>query len=126
MQLLRRGIIGKASGIVALCAMLLLSFAPVASQWLNAQRVDAQFASVCASGNAHPVTSSHADDHARIHLPACGYCDLIAHAATPPAPAIEFASIPSPRDLFASVDTTRTAHRVRFDDAQPRAPPALA
>jgi len=126
MQLLRRGRIGKASGIVALCAMLLLSFAPVASQWLNAQRVDAPFASVCASGNAHAVTSAHADDHASIHLPACGYCDLIAHAPTPPAPAVEFASIPSPRDLFASVDTTRTAHRVRFDDAQPRAPPALA
>ncbi|MDR5738519.1 DUF2946 domain-containing protein [Caballeronia sp. LZ016] len=126
MQALRRGKIGRVGGIVALCAMLLLSFAPAASQWLNAQRVDAQFASVCASGDSRAEAPSHADDHALTQLEACGYCDFIAHAPTPPAPHVALASLRLPRDSFPAIERAGTMHRVRFDDAQPRAPPALA
>ncbi|WP_250451339.1 DUF2946 domain-containing protein [Caballeronia sp. ATUFL_M2_KS44] len=115
----------RVSGIVALCAMLMLSLAPAASQWLNAKRIDA-LASVCASGIERTAPSSHADDHALPHLAACGYCDLLAHAPTPPIFPQAFASIHMRRASFSAIDAASAEHRIRFDDAQPRAPPALA
>ncbi|WP_244285641.1 DUF2946 domain-containing protein [Caballeronia concitans] len=116
----------RVGGIVALCAMLMLSLAPAASQWLNAKRVDAPLASVCASGIERTALSSHADDHALGHLAACGYCDLLAHAPTPPIFPLAFASIHRQRASFSATDAASAVHRLRFDDAQPRAPPALA
>lgn len=126
MQRLQRGIMSRVGGIVALCAMLMLSLAPAASQWLNARRIDAPLASVCASGIERTAPSSHADDHALVHLAACGYCDLLAHAPTPPVFPQAFASIHLRRASFIAIDAASAVHRIRFDDAQPRAPPALA
>jgi len=128
MHSLRRSIIGKVGGIAALCAMLLLSLGPVASQMLRAERFEALLATVCASGAeaASGHAHRHADHDAIAHYDACGYCDLAAHAPAPPTFLRAPGSPPFTSDKFAAVDTLPAHHRPRFDDAQPRAPPAFA
>ncbi len=73
-------------GFAALCAILLLSFAPLVSHALEQVRADAFGASLCASGGAS--NDKHESDRAH-RLQACGYCDLVTHAqqrAPPPSP----------------------------------------
>jgi hypothetical protein len=126
MHALRRSIAGKVSGIVAICAMLLLSFAPLASQLLAHTRLDAMLASFCASDAksvAHRTNEAH---RAPLHLPACGYCDLVTHAPTPPVIAdntLRHVSFHAPVRSAYTVEAPRLAPR---NDAQPRAPPAFA
>ncbi|SAL62820.1 MFS transporter [Caballeronia peredens] len=132
MRHLRRGIIGKIGGIAAICAMLLLSFAPVASQALeHARFVDALLASVCAADThasrvAPGASAPHQKHDVAGHLQACGYCDLVAHAPTPPtAPHQAIATLPA-RDAFNARQRIDQPRRELTHVAQPRAPPALA
>jgi hypothetical protein len=123
MHSLRRSIAGKTSGIAALCAMLLLSFAPLASQWITHSRLDAMLASLCAS-DAKGVT--HRTHDAPLHLQACGYCDLVTHAPAPPVIAYDASCfVPSDTPL-ASAHTADAPRLAPRSHAQPRAPPAFA
>jgi hypothetical protein len=129
MHALRRSIAGKISGIAAICAMLLLSFAPLVSQMLAHQRLDAMLASFCASDAkrvAHRANEAHDAHDAALHLPACGYCDLVTHAPTPPVIAdntLQRISFDAPAPRAYATEAPRLAPR---NDAQPRAPPAFA
>jgi hypothetical protein len=117
MQTLRRSIVRKLGGFAAICAILLLSFVPLASQSLAHEGFTAP---MCASG---PQPTKH---DALAHLNACAYCDLLAHAPTPPV-------VPHARSVFAvaresfdeaiGIDTPRSVTRTHV---QPRAPPAFA
>ena len=126
MHHLRRGIIGRIGGFAALCAILLLSLAPVASQTLAHARIESLLASVCASGAHASRDADHAQHGAAGHLQACAYCDLVAHAPTPPTPPHGTTPAATLHEVFA---TARFADAPRPDPlhaAQPRAPPALA
>ena len=127
MHSLRRGIMRKISGIAAICAMLLLSLAPVASQMLKAERFDALLASICASGKDTPHTeAAHPASHSAVsHLDACGYCDLVGHAPAPPSFPRATPSASLPRESFAAQSAVSAPHQSRFADARPRAPPAF-
>ena len=128
MQHLRRGIIKRIGGIAALCAMLLLSLAPVASQAFEHARIQTLLASVCAS-DAHASQPAQAPDahHAKHdapgHLQACAYCDFIAHAPTPPASHLVVVAL-SKRGTFIADELTGQPRRELIHAAQPRAPPA--
>ncbi|WP_244813587.1 DUF2946 domain-containing protein [Caballeronia sp. Lep1P3] len=126
MHRLRRGIIGKTGSIAALCAMLLLSLAPVVSRLLAPQNVDAWLVATCASVPQATHASGDTHLHTSARLDACGYCDLAAHTPTPPIvshapPAFGFA-----RDSFVAADVASAPRRPLFGDARPRAPPAFA
>ncbi|VXB92781.1 MFS transporter [Burkholderia sp. 8Y] len=127
MHLLRRGITGKIGGMAAVCAMLLLSLAPIASQMLKAERFDALLASICASGTDTQDGDAvrHAGHTAVSHLDACGYCDLVAHAPAPPTFPRTTPLASLPRALFAAARAIGGPYHRRFADAQPRAPPAF-
>ncbi|MDR5854401.1 DUF2946 domain-containing protein [Caballeronia sp. LZ062] len=127
MHSLRRGITGRISSMAAVCAMLLLSLAPVASQMLKAERFEALLASLCASGTDAPDSQlpRHAGHHALSHLDACGYCDLVGHAPAPPTLPRATPSAPLPRESFTAASIVRAPAHRRFADAQPRAPPAF-
>ncbi|MDR5771337.1 MULTISPECIES: DUF2946 domain-containing protein [unclassified Caballeronia] len=118
------------SGFAALCAILLLSFAPLVSQTLDGKRVEALFSSICTSssnGIAHTGdTASHANHDALSHLQACGYCDLLAHAPTPPSMPHGFAASTLADDTFVAKQNSTAPHRMPPGVALPRAPPALA
>ncbi|BBP96107.1 hypothetical protein BSFA1_12360 [Burkholderia sp. SFA1] len=123
MQHLRRSIMRKIGGFAALCAMLLLSLAPAASQTLEHARIESLLASVCATNAQAPQHPQHgvAD-----HLRACDYCDLIAHAPTPPSPLDTAGFLFSPREVFAAPLRADAPRRAWLAFAQPRAPPAVA
>ncbi|MFM0320969.1 DUF2946 domain-containing protein [Caballeronia glebae] len=125
MHHLRRGIIGKIGGFAAMCAILLLSLAPAASQTLEHARIESLLASVCAT-DVQPPRDSHPTKHDGIgHLQACAYCDLIAHALTPPASLDRMFSALAPRDVFAARPIADAPRRDLLSAAQPRAPPAF-
>ncbi|SAK58504.1 MFS transporter [Caballeronia temeraria] len=126
MHHLRRGIIGKIGGFAAICAILLLSLAPVASQTLDHARIESLLASVCAT-DAQPSHNAPAPKHDAVaHLQTCAYCDFIAHAPTPPASPHRAFSARAPREVFVANAPTDTPRRELRDIAQPRAPPAFA
>ncbi|SPB18629.1 MFS transporter [Caballeronia novacaledonica] len=126
MHHLRRGIIGKISGLAAICAILLLSLAPVASQAFEHARIEALLASVCAA-DAQASRDTHPPKHDAIgHLDACAYCDLIAHAPTPPISLDRAFSAFAPREIFIVAPQTDAPRRALLNAAQPRAPPAFA
>ncbi|BAN23013.1 putative uncharacterized protein [Caballeronia insecticola] len=112
--------------------MLLLSLAPVASQTLeHARFVDTLLASVCASDtHAVRITSGtgapHTTHDALGHLQACGYCDLVAHAPTPPTTPHQAIAALRMRDTFDAQHPADQPRRELIRAAQPRAPPALA
>ncbi|MDR5742764.1 DUF2946 domain-containing protein [Caballeronia sp. LZ029] len=126
MHHLRRGIIGKISGFAAICAILLLSLAPVASQAFEHARIESMLASVCAA-DARTSHDSHPVEHDAVgHLQVCAYCDLIAHAPTPPASLDRtFSAFPS-NETFADATFDDAPRRALLNAAQPRAPPAFA
>ncbi|SAK56199.1 DUF2946 domain-containing protein [Caballeronia ptereochthonis] len=130
MHHLRRGIIGKIGGIAAICAMLLLSLAPVASQALERARMESLLASVCAA-DAHASRleqepgAHHAKHDALGHLQACAYCDLIAHAPAPPSLQQRFGVGLTKREAFDANHFADAPRRDLISAAQPRAPPAL-
>jgi hypothetical protein len=117
MHSLRRSIVGKLGGFAALCAILLLSFAPMASQSLAHEGF---IAPLCASGPQQAPKK-----HTLAHLDACGYCDLVTHAPTPPIlPHTDrgYKTAREPFDAVFSFDAPRSTSRPH---AQPRAPPAF-
>ncbi|SAK67564.1 MFS transporter [Caballeronia hypogeia] len=128
MHFLRRSIIRKIGGFAALCAILLLSLAPAVSQSVEHARLDSLLASVCASGTqASPEShASHAKHGVVDHLQACAYCDLATHAPTPPNSPNRAAAGRAPREAFAAGHFVEAPRRAPLNDAQPRAPPALA
>ncbi|SAK62360.1 MFS transporter [Caballeronia calidae] len=127
MHSLRRGIIRKIGGLAAICAILLLSLAPAASQALEHARIDALLASVCASDTqASKDAHRHVEHGVAGHLQACAYCDLIAHAPTPPASSDRAVHAFSSRDVLDAPLLTDAPRRELPGAAQPRAPPALA
>ncbi|BBU27396.1 hypothetical protein BTHE68_11300 [Burkholderia sp. THE68] len=126
---LRRSIIGKIGGFAAICAILLLSLAPVASQTLEHARIESLLAAVCASDGQGPQNaqnSHHAQHGIADHLQACAYCDLIAHAPTPPTSLHRDSFAFPPRDVFAAAPPIDAPRRALPGAAQPRAPPAFA
>ncbi|MDR5756888.1 DUF2946 family protein [Caballeronia sp. LZ035] len=129
MHHLRRAIVRKIGGIAALCAILLLSLAPVASQALEHARIDALLASVCASvaptAHSDQPASAHRTNHDRLaHLQACAYCDFIAHAPTPPAAPSSPGILQAAREPFTTLVSADAPFSARLRTAQPRAPPA--
>jgi hypothetical protein len=124
MQILRRTWLRKTGGFAALCAILLLSFAPLVSHALEHHlHGDAFDAALCAaSGTAN--SSKH--DTGITHLRACGYCDLVAHAPTPPLPPHDLIDIATVRESFVDTPHTDTPRSASHTHAQPRAPPAFA
>lgn len=125
MHHLRRHIMRKIGEIAAICAMLLLSLAPVASQTLEHARIDSLLASVCAS-DAQASGTHHAQHDAPGHPQACAYCDLIAHAPAPPTALHRVIVSLSTRETFDAFALTDPPRNERISAAQPRAPPALA
>ncbi|BCQ23096.1 DUF2946 family protein [Caballeronia sp. NK8] len=123
---LRRSIIGKIGGFAAICAILLLSLAPVASQTLEHARIESLLAAVCASDGQGPQNAHHAQHGIADHLQACAYCDLIAHAPTPPTSLHRDSFALPPRDVFAAAPPIDAPRRAPPGAAQPRAPPAFA
>ncbi|WP_321798638.1 DUF2946 domain-containing protein [Caballeronia sp. J97] len=126
MHHLRRGIIGKIGGFVAICAILLLSFAPVASQAFEHARIESLLAAVCASDTQASPEAHHPRHDAADHLQACAYCDLIAHAPTPPTSLDRAFSALGPREVFIAATFADAPRRAWLGAAQPRAPPAFA
>nr|WP_074168874.1 DUF2946 domain-containing protein [Caballeronia fortuita] len=125
MHHLRRGIIGKIGGFAAICAILLLSLAPAASQAFEHARIEALLASICAS-DTQAARDTHLPKHGAVdHLRACAYCDLIAHAPTPPASPHHTFAAPPPREFFLTHHHADAPRRDPLGPAQPRAPPAV-
>ena len=112
----------KIGGFAAICAILLLSLAPAASQTLEHARIDSLLASVCATSGQTPHVTHHG---AADHLKACDYCDLIAHAPTPPIALARHGFIAASRDVFTAAFIADAPRRAWLNAAQPRAPPAL-
>lgn len=125
MQHLRRSIMRKVGGFAALCAMLLLSLAPAASQTLEHARIESLLASVCATDTQTPQAPHHPQHGVAGHLHACDYCDLIAHAPTPPTSIDKDGFVSSSREVFAAPPLTDAPRRALLSAARPRAPPAF-
>jgi hypothetical protein len=107
----------KLGGFAALCAILLLSFVPLASQSFAHEGFTAP---ICAAG------PQHSKNDALTHLNACAYCDFIAHAPTPPVVPRAYRDFTITRESFdkaISIDAPRSVTR---SHAQSRAPPTLA
>lgn len=129
MHHLRRALVRKIGGIAALCAILLLSLVPVASQALEHTRIDALLASVCAAvapdAHSDQQAPAHRTKHDGLtHLQACAYCDFIAHAPTPPAAPASPGILQAAREPFTTQAPADAPFSARFRAAQPRAPPA--
>ncbi|WP_033537158.1 MULTISPECIES: DUF2946 domain-containing protein [Caballeronia] len=122
----------RTGSLLALLAMLLITFAPMVSQLiaasahadeLTAELCSAHASTVERSGGHHSTHST--DTLAHLDDQACGYCHFFAHA-----PAISDARAPAALDVPArrSVAVARI-HIERpappFTTAQPRAPPVL-
>jgi hypothetical protein len=113
----------KIGGFAALCAMLLLSLAPAASQTLEHARIEALLASVCATN----AQASHVAHHGVAdHLKACDYCDLIAHAPTPTSSHQRIGTNFSAREILIAASFADAPRRALLNAVRPRAPPALA
>ncbi|WP_250512965.1 DUF2946 domain-containing protein [Caballeronia sp. INDeC2] len=126
MHHLRRGIIGKIGGFAAICAILLVSLAPAASQAFEHARIESLLAAVCASDAQASLDARTAKHDVAGHLQACAYCDLIAHAPTPPVSLDRaFFAFPA-REVFAAAPLNDAPRRALLNAAQPRAPPAFA
>jgi hypothetical protein len=128
MHSMRRGITGRIGGFAALCAILLLSIAPLASQWLAHARAEgALFASLCASGaKADIEASQHASHDAIAHFDACGYCNLVTHAPPPPVIAQNPVRAIKSRALFADAAFIGSPRHASRTHTHSRAPPFFA
>jgi hypothetical protein len=127
-----RGRVHQRTGsLLALLAMLLITFAPMVSQLLAANAhagdLSAELCSAHASASTVELSAGHHDPDALAHLDdqACGYCHFFAHA-----PAISSARASATLDVPArrTVVVARIADErptPAFTTAQPRAPPVL-
>ena len=118
----------RTGSVLALLAMLLITFAPMVSQLLAADAragdLSAELCSVHGSkvepaGHHAPDTLAHLDDQA------CGYCHFFAHApAISSARASATLDVPARRTVVvALVSVERPAPA--YTTAQSRAPPVL-
>ncbi len=115
----------RTGGLAALFAILLLSFASLASQLFAHQRIDATLASLCASGS-HDGSHERAAHDALSHLQACGYCELVAHAPAPLVTPHGLIGHVVTRGAFVEAFETDAPRIVSRTSAQPRAPPRAA
>ncbi|MDR5824536.1 MULTISPECIES: DUF2946 domain-containing protein [unclassified Caballeronia] len=123
---MRRRLHQRTGSLLALFAMLLITFAPAISQLLAAHARTADFTAELCSAHATPA-DEHRNSDAPAHLggQACGYCHVFAHAPVLPAVRLAFAlDIPARQSVAPTParDTRRVTH---FSPAQPRAPPVL-
>ncbi|MDR5773505.1 MULTISPECIES: DUF2946 domain-containing protein [unclassified Caballeronia] len=119
----------RTGSLLALLAMLLITFAPMVSQLIAANTHDGvPLAELC---SAHAASGDAASGH---HSPdalsqfdgkACGYCHFFAHTPVVPGASASFAlDVPAARAIaVARTEIERPAQP--FTTAQPRAPPVL-
>ncbi|KND56326.1 hypothetical protein BPUN_0773 [Candidatus Paraburkholderia kirkii] len=110
--------------------MLLLSLAPTASR-PSSVHAESLLASVCASEAHAPRLAQepgvhHAQHDALGHLQACSYCDLIAHAPTPPSWQQRPGVASAKREAFEAHHFTDAPCGDLIRAGQPRAPPTHA
>lgn len=123
----RRGL-----GWLALCAMLLLAFAPTVSQVraAHASRHDhSAMAGVHAGHAAHYRADRHGDESARDGADdwrQCGYCDFLAHSPVLGAAVPSLLVTALAPAVPASPRWSQPRPASRFPAAQPRGPPVLA
>ncbi|WP_277183308.1 DUF2946 family protein [Caballeronia sp. BR00000012568055] len=120
MHTLRRSIVRKLGGFAALCAILLLSCVPLASQSFAHEGF---IAPICASG---PQQHHASKNDALTHLNACAYCDFVAHAPTPPVVPRADANVTASSESFDKAISIDVPCSVTRTHAQSRAPPAFA
>ncbi|SAL79830.1 MFS transporter [Caballeronia peredens] len=119
----------RTGSLLALLAMLLITFAPAVSQVIAAHAQAGEFTAELCSAHASAAeapASHHAPDTlAHLDDAACGYCHFFAHA-----PAISGArsttALEIPARRFVAVAPVRGERPASaFATAQPRAPPVL-
>lgn len=133
LALMRSRLYRRTGSLLALLAMLLITFAPAVSQLIAANAHAGEFtAELCSAHASTPVspvgTASvhHAPDTlAHLDDQACGYCHFFAHA-----PAVSTtrasAALEVPARRFAAVAPVRAERPAPpFTTAQSRAPPVL-
>lgn len=128
---MRRRLYQRTGSLLALLAMLLITFAPAVSQLIasNAHADESLFAELCsAHASAVEKPAGHRATDALAHLDdqACGYCHFFAHA-----PAVSTtrasAALEMPARRIIVVATVRVARPASpFTTAQSRAPPVLS
>jgi hypothetical protein len=118
---MRRRLYRRTGSLLALFAMLVITFAPMVTQLIAA---DSHAAPLCAAHAAANHQSASHETLAHIDGQACGYCHFFAHA-----PGITGARTPGVLDVPSSEEAFFAAARddrpaLSFSSAQPRAPPA--
>jgi hypothetical protein len=126
---MRRRFHQRTGSLLALFAMLLITFAPVVSQLIAANAHGGELTAELCSAHAPAIERSagHHSADALAHLDdqACGYCHFFAHApAVSDARASATLDVPArPAVVVARVRGERPAPA--FTTAQSRAPPVL-
>jgi hypothetical protein len=126
---MRRRLHQRTGSLLALFAMLLITFAPAVSQLLAAQAssgdLTAELCSAHASATSSQAPEDHHDSLAHLDGAACGYCHFFSHAPALAGTALASALVlPAQRAvLIASIDDARRS--APFTHAQSRAPPVL-
>jgi hypothetical protein len=128
---MRRRLHQRTGSLLALFAMLLITFAPAVSQLLAAHASSGVLTAELCSAHASATSTSsqapedHHDSLAHLDGAACGYCHFFAHAPALPGAGIASALVlPAQRAVvIASIDDAR--RNAPFTHAQSRAPPVL-
>ncbi|MDR5762068.1 DUF2946 domain-containing protein [Caballeronia sp. LZ035] len=123
---MRRRLHQRTGSLLALFAMLLITFAPAISQLLAAHARATDFTAELCSAHATPTDEPHRSD-APVHLDgqACGYCHVFAHAPVLPTVRLAFSLDIPARQSVAEAPARDTRRATYFSPAQPRAPPVL-
>jgi hypothetical protein len=127
---MRRRLHQRTGSLLALFAMLLITFAPTVSQLLAAQQHAGDLAADMCSAHASLADASE-DHHSHGSLDhvdgqACGYCHFFAHAPVLPSASASSALVVYVQRA-AVIAAAPSAHvNAPFSNAQPRAPPVLA
>jgi hypothetical protein len=123
---MRRGIVGRIGGFAALCAILLLTLAPIGSQMLAHAHADSLFTSLCASGSKPTQDTTHSPHDALAHLDACGYCTLVTHAPAPPVIAQASTHATPAGETHVDAVSDGCPRAAPCTHTRSRAPPALS
>jgi hypothetical protein len=127
---MRRRLHQRTGSLLALFAMLLITFAPAVSQLLAAHASSGELTAELCSAHASATSSQqapedHRDNLAHLDGAACGYCHFFAHAPALPGAGIASALV-LPAQSAVVVASFEDARRTApFTHAQPRAPPVL-
>ncbi|SAK80701.1 MFS transporter [Caballeronia hypogeia] len=119
----------RTGSLLALLAMLLITFAPAVSQLIaaNAHADELNVALCSAHATASQAPASHHEPDAAAHFndSACGYCHFFAHApAVSDARAPAALAVPA-RHVLAVAPVRNERPDAPFTTAQSRAPPVL-